>query len=262
MPDFVQMPQLSDTMTEGTVVKWLVKVGDKNLIKSFVSRKIPPPRRSTPPQACLESHNTLVAYMKSQRTQCNAGTIPFISITTEHGGELLEYKVSCPDYKFIEASGRPVFYPGGVGGDVLGATWNSYFINMWGAKHWSSIRAPGIHTVYGEEYRWSGGSSLGSFTQPGTGGVVAGYDSSDEHCFNDTAAGPDNYYIPNLYCGNSATKTKGVNIIHCCPQAEDKITGGWGSGVWATGNYKHCNSLHGQSPNVYIPFTVDHVIFN
>ena len=29
MPDFVQMPQLSDTMTEGTVVKWLVKVGDK-----------------------------------------------------------------------------------------------------------------------------------------------------------------------------------------------------------------------------------------
>lgn len=29
MPDFVQMPQLSDTMKEGTVVKWLVKVGDK-----------------------------------------------------------------------------------------------------------------------------------------------------------------------------------------------------------------------------------------
>ena len=29
MPDFVQMPQLSDTMTEGTVVKWLVKAGDK-----------------------------------------------------------------------------------------------------------------------------------------------------------------------------------------------------------------------------------------
>ena len=29
MPEFVQMPQLSDTMTEGTVVKWLVKVGDK-----------------------------------------------------------------------------------------------------------------------------------------------------------------------------------------------------------------------------------------
>jgi len=29
MPEFVQMPQLSDTMTEGTVGKWLVKVGDK-----------------------------------------------------------------------------------------------------------------------------------------------------------------------------------------------------------------------------------------
>ena len=29
MPDFVQMPQLSDTMTEGTLIRWLVKVGDK-----------------------------------------------------------------------------------------------------------------------------------------------------------------------------------------------------------------------------------------
>ena len=29
MPEFVQMPQLSDTMTEGTVVKWVAKVGDK-----------------------------------------------------------------------------------------------------------------------------------------------------------------------------------------------------------------------------------------
>ena len=28
MPDFVQMPQLSDTMTEGTLIRWLVKVGD------------------------------------------------------------------------------------------------------------------------------------------------------------------------------------------------------------------------------------------
>ena len=29
MPNYVQMPKLSDTMTEGTLVKWLVKVGDK-----------------------------------------------------------------------------------------------------------------------------------------------------------------------------------------------------------------------------------------
>ena len=29
MPNFVQMPKLSDTMTEGTLLKWLVKVGDK-----------------------------------------------------------------------------------------------------------------------------------------------------------------------------------------------------------------------------------------
>ena len=29
MPDFVQMPQLSDTMTEGTLIRWLVNVGDK-----------------------------------------------------------------------------------------------------------------------------------------------------------------------------------------------------------------------------------------
>ena len=29
MPNFVQMPKLSDTMKEGTLLKWLVKVGDK-----------------------------------------------------------------------------------------------------------------------------------------------------------------------------------------------------------------------------------------
>ena len=29
MPDFVQMPQLSDSMTEGTLIRWLVNVGDK-----------------------------------------------------------------------------------------------------------------------------------------------------------------------------------------------------------------------------------------
>ena len=29
MPKYIEMPKLSDTMTEGTLVKWLKKEGDK-----------------------------------------------------------------------------------------------------------------------------------------------------------------------------------------------------------------------------------------
>ena len=29
MPKFIEMPKLSDTMTEGTLAKWTVKEGDK-----------------------------------------------------------------------------------------------------------------------------------------------------------------------------------------------------------------------------------------
>ena len=29
MPKIIEMPKLSDTMTEGTIAKWLVKVGDQ-----------------------------------------------------------------------------------------------------------------------------------------------------------------------------------------------------------------------------------------
>ncbi|MEQ1752066.1 MAG: biotin/lipoyl-containing protein, partial [Prosthecobacter sp.] len=29
MPKIIEMPKLSDTMTEGTIAKWIIKVGDK-----------------------------------------------------------------------------------------------------------------------------------------------------------------------------------------------------------------------------------------
>ena len=29
MPNYIEMPKLSDTMTEGTLLKWRKKVGDK-----------------------------------------------------------------------------------------------------------------------------------------------------------------------------------------------------------------------------------------
>ena len=45
MPDFVQMPQLSDTMTEGTLIRWLVKVGDTvnlefDMVGKYISKLI------------------------------------------------------------------------------------------------------------------------------------------------------------------------------------------------------------------------------
>ena len=34
MPKFIEMPKLSDTMTEGTLAKWTVKEGDKDVVKT------------------------------------------------------------------------------------------------------------------------------------------------------------------------------------------------------------------------------------
>jgi prepilin-type N-terminal cleavage/methylation domain-containing protein len=224
-------------------------LGENNLLRTVISRKIPPPRRSTPPIACLESHSTLLEYIKSEKKKCSEGTIPFISVMAKHGEDLLEYKVSCPGYTFMDASGESTFYVGGIGGDVLSATWDNYWRNMWIAKHSEIFDRTLGNTVYGEGYPW-GGTSMGSFVVPGTGGILGGYPSSDEHCIDNP--GPDNYYIPNLYCADGDDRYKGLNILSCCPQDTDKK---------GDGTYKTCNSLHGQDPSSYIPFKADHVIF-
>ena len=44
MPKFIEMPKLSDTMTEGTLAKWTVKEGDKVTVgKAIADIETPAP---------------------------------------------------------------------------------------------------------------------------------------------------------------------------------------------------------------------------
>ena len=237
-------------------------IGDKNLIKTFLSRKIAAPRRTTPPEACLENHNKVLAYMKSQKAQCNASTIPFITYTAPYSDKVVEFKISCPDYKFMDSSAAPIFFPGMVGQSITQSSGMNYeyFANMWGMYHYQEVYG-GSHTgnnPYGADYpRWSP-SSLFGYGTPGNAATRQGYGIDHEYCKDTGADDIYNEFIPGISC---SVDRFAINVISCCPGKDDKNTSGWGSGSFATGKYKQCNSRPKTYPEYYIQYTGGHVTF-
>jgi prepilin-type N-terminal cleavage/methylation domain-containing protein len=232
-------------------------LGENNLLRTVISRKIPPPRRSTPPIACLENHSTVLEYIKSEKKKCSEGTIPFISVIDDPamyggGAEVREYRISCPDYTWMD-TGHPSLTPGS---SVLSAAEYAQFINMWGYKwqeligKWSAtFDSP--TTVYGEGYLWGGMGSIGALAGPGTMDVLDAFPTADDHCVDNP--GPANMFLPRLYCADGDDRFKGVNIVSCCPQDTEKKPDGT--------TYKECNSMPGSWPEGTIGFLADHVTF-
>jgi len=66
-------------------------IGDKNLIKTFLSRKIAAPRRTTPYAQCVENHNKIVRFIKKEMKACHSGKVDRITY-------------SCPDCNPIDVS--------------------------------------------------------------------------------------------------------------------------------------------------------------
>ena len=94
-------------------------IGDKNLIKTFLSRKIAPPRRSTPTEQCKEDHHTFVAYAKKELNKCSAGTVERLTyscpgcspVNILEGDPAATTGWSCPE--FLYAGGGSTAYPKG-----------------------------------------------------------------------------------------------------------------------------------------------------
>jgi len=95
-------------------------LGENNLLRTVISRKIPPPRRSTPQQMCIENHAAVIEHIKSEIENCDAGAVPNLTAQwlTNHGGSLgvvsHEQKISCPDWTL---SPREVYDGSDIAGD-------------------------------------------------------------------------------------------------------------------------------------------------
>ena len=232
-------------------------IGDKNLIKTFLSRKIAAPRRTTPPEACVERHNEVVAKIKSDKAKCDAGTVHFITTSrmTEAYG-LLEYKLSCPDYTILKFGRLSSL----VGQSILSGTnapylANSFYQEYVVEKYWTMGDASSRYweepTMYGPDYPWTP-SGFGY----GVGGSIwmAGPRETDFAICEDKP-GIYNAYLPNVKWNLPEPPPPIVNVFSCCPQ--EKIVSGWGSGEWSTGRYKMCNLAPKSNPTYYVPFMGD-----
>ena len=232
--------------------------GSNNLIKTFLSRKIAPPRRSTPPEACVERHNEVVAHVKSEMAKCDAGTVPFITVSTTTATGVLEYKLSCPDY-IMSGSAFAETLPGLLGKSIMDGSYRTYlamtfFTNYVVEKYWRkgdplSTYYAG-HTSYGPDYPWTPGFGYGV-----AGSIwIAGSSATDSEICEDNP-GINNMYLPKVKCNIPEPQPPIVNVFSCCPQ--EKITSGSGSGEWSTGRYKKCNGAPKSNPTYYVPYMGD-----
>jgi prepilin-type N-terminal cleavage/methylation domain-containing protein len=234
-------------------------IGDKNLIKTFLSRKIAAPRRTTPPEACVENHNEVVAHVKSEMAKCDAATVPFITTSRTTAAGVFEFKLSCPDY-IMSGNGFEKTTPGLLGKSIMDPSYRTYLAmtffqwyvleKVWikgdaSNKYWEG------HTIYGPDYPW---------TPPGFGYGVAGNiwiagPSETDTSFCEDKPGIYNAYLPNVKCHMTWPTKPIVNVFSCCPQ--EKIVSGWGSEDWSTGRYKKCNGAPKSSPPYYVPYMGD-----
>ena len=210
-------------------------IGEKNLIKTFLSRKIAAPRRSTPHESCLENHNELAAHVQSEITKCSAGTIPFIEFKRTAGvgywsAPTSAMQVSCPDYKLQTSPGLPALSP--YRGAILPSLpwemrtlWIQYIMERYEDSTWP---VPGnVPTVYGTS---PGGGSIWR-SHPNAVDGLAGLMSIEyieglhlglggswarppsPHPFCNDPPGPESMRNAGIKCDSAGH----VTVVSCCP---------------------------------------------
>lgn len=237
-------------------------IGEKNLIKTFLSRKIAAPRRSKSiSDNCLERHNTFVAYIKSEKAKCDAGSVPFISNggwsprdrygpswRPSWGDKRAEERIRCPDYTIIEA-GIHDHYLRPPYDDALGYSRSFLANNVY--QNWLydkvySLATP--NTIYGEGYLHKLTFPLSSIAGPGFIRAQGArnlplVDRTNSLCTNKAS---DKFaYYPKVVCTRENTS---VTVISCCPGDEDKK---------GDGTYKSCNAEKTIDPGLYVPFMME-----
>ena len=235
--------------------------GANKLVSSFFTRKIRVPNRRTIPEGCVDRHNDMVAYIKSEKEKCDAGTVPFITVsrTTTTAG-VLEYKLSCPDY-IMSGSGFAEL-PGLPGNSILDPSYRTYLAMTFFQMHvlekvWikgdpSSTYWEG-DTIYGTGYPWAA---------PGFGGAVAGNiwiagpsETDTEICEDNP--GINNMYLPNVKCHATWPTKPIVNVFSCCPKDTDINSSGNSAEGFQDGTYKKCQLRPQVTPHHYIPYMGD-----
>jgi len=260
-------------------------IGEKNLIKTFLSRKIAAPRRSTPPEACVERHNEAVAYIKSQGEACYAGTISSLKasrLMTWPSNRLYTSEISCPSGSSKNWPITAHFHSFLVGRNVMSSYGVGYLVELFG-NHITdtyrnySDRASFLseNTIYGEGYPWTGGM----YNEPdgGRAGIIglAGYDAWDRNfcrgigeysvgwhnepdtgtitLFELITAG-NTMYRPKAICHNGRGGSPPImNVISCCPGETD---------LKSDGTYKTCSKQPQKDPSNLVHFMVEGVDYS
>jgi len=255
-------------------------IGEKNLIKTFLSRKIAPARVDPPSIACIERHNTLVNFIKKHKADCKSGAQGQFSTylyQTFYGvKKQVAWRTKCMNY------GGKTYYtglPSGVGFSYrkegyIYSQHNSfnyyqwpYYMNMLARQFneylkWQiddDITTPG--TIYGSEYSWNrlGEDGFESFifglpiymggvrgdpmeAVPGT--IVSTWDlglSREQWADLKTAQ-------PKVKSTHDVKKAD-VTIVSCCP-TEKKSNGKW----------KPCGLDHKSNAD-HVPFLAETIDF-
>ena len=249
-------------------------IGEKNLIKTFLSRKIAPPRVDPPSVACIERHNTLINFIKKQKADCEVGdyTRQFTTNLYQNfrlGKKETTWRTQCAPYRGV------IYYSGlssGVGFTYRrdGFMYSVGTMFSWGGKSYTSgyrdlgglamqfgryaqwqmnddMYSPG--TIYGADYTWgqmAPGAGLGNPNkiwnandndgEPGTMGVVK----------TDYAALCAGH--PKAKCGFTSMDAH-LTVVSCCPT--EKLD---------TGRYKQCG-IDYKSRSDRSPFLAETITF-
>jgi len=239
--------------------------GSNNLIKTFLSRKIAPPRRAGPSEACVERHNNVVAYIKSEGEACHAGTATSIMTSKLHNGipPRRYFEISCPSGSDKRWRIKQHFFHASlIGGNMMGTARSSYFMDFFQAHIWDKYRNyPDPNTIYGEGYPW------GYLRETGGAGVIEISDSTagDRNFCRDvgectviscpaliTAA--DTMYAPKAICHRGYPSVPPiVNVKSCCPGVTD---------LKSDGTYKNCAKRPQADPDNYIHYMVEGIDYS
>jgi len=220
-------------------------IGEKNLIKTFLSRKIPAPRRPGPQQVCMETHNAIIAHVESEIKNCDAGTVPDLTVDwiVNYGGSLgivdHKQKISCPDWTLLPREDYEGSEYAGFSESGSAMTWLYDFWGRWVNTTFKFyINEEGLPATKPSPY----GNNNHSLSMEGWNGIKHGFQIKERYCMSDQEDYLGNIAGNTLDCSqytkrDPADWAGGKPALHawsCCPDDSsgppyNQCVDNWGS---------------------------------
>jgi len=136
-------------------------IGNTNLIKTFFSRKIVPPRRpDQTPLACIERHNTLVNFIKKHKADCESGAQGQFSTYLYQS-----FWAGWPKREKKQVTWRTQCMYGRGYHPMVGWSYNLYYSGLSSGVGFTS-RMDGYMYSVGTMFSWGGGLLYGGWQCP------------------------------------------------------------------------------------------------